>query len=162
MSLEQDNKVNDYSEKSIRILKGLQPVKQRPGMYTLTDCPLHIIQEVIDNATDEVLANFANRIILTDHADGSISVEDNGCGIPVGIHPEEKVPVVEIWFSRVCMPGGKFDEGSGVGAYSFSGGQHGVGVSVTNAVVYRLEVTVWRDGLESSIYLTYGLSSYGT
>ena len=72
MSLEQDNKVNDYSEKSIRILKGLQPVKQRPGMYTLTDCPLHIIQEVIDNATDEVLANFANRIILTEHADGSI------------------------------------------------------------------------------------------
>ena len=96
MSLEQDNKVNDYSEKSIRILKGLQPVKQRPGMYTLTDCPLHIIQEVIDNATDEVLANFANRIILTEHADGSISVEDNGRGIPVGIHPEEKVPVVEI------------------------------------------------------------------
>ena len=96
MSLEQDNKVNDYSEKSIRILKGLQPVKQRPGMYTLTDCPLHIIQEVIDNATDEVLANFANRIILTEHADGSISVEDNGRGIPVGIHPEEKVPV--------CMP----------------------------------------------------------
>lgn len=103
MSLEQDNKVNDYSEKSIRILKGLQPVKQRPGMYTLTDCPLHIIQEVIDNATDEVLANFANRIILTEHADGSISVEDNGRGIPVGIHPEEKVPVVEI-VSRVCMP----------------------------------------------------------
>ena len=63
MSLEQDNKVNDYSEKSIRILKGLQPVKQRPGMYTLTDCPLHIIQEVIDNATDEVLANFAKRIM---------------------------------------------------------------------------------------------------
>ena len=63
MSLEQDNKVNDYSEKSIRILKGLQPVKQRPGMYTLTDCPLHIIQQVIDNATDEVLANFAKRIM---------------------------------------------------------------------------------------------------
>lgn len=109
MSLEQDNKVNDYSEKSIRILKGLQPVKQRPGMYTLTDCPLHIIQEVIDNATDEVLANFANRIILTEHADGSISVEDNGRGIPVGIHPEEKVPVVEIVFTRLHA-GGKFDK----------------------------------------------------
>ena len=105
MSLEQDNKVNDYSEKSIRILKGLQPVKQRPGMYTLTDCPLHIIQEVIDNATDEVLANFANRIILTEHADGSISVEDNGRGIPVGIHPEEKVPVVEIVFTRLHAGG---------------------------------------------------------
>ena len=112
MSLEQDNKVNDYSEKSIRILKGLQPVKQRPGMYTLTDCPLHIIQEVIDNATDEVLANFANRIILTEHADGSISVEDNGRGIPVGIHPEEKVPVVEIVFTRLHA-GGKFDKGTG-------------------------------------------------
>ena len=105
MSLEQDNKVNDYSEKSIRILKGLQPVKQRPGMYTLTDCPLHIIQEVIDNATDEVLANFANRIILTEHADGSISVEDNGRGIPVGFHPEEKVPVVEIVFTRLHAGG---------------------------------------------------------
>ena len=149
MSLEQDNKVNDYSEKSIRILKGLQPVKQRPGMYTLTDCPLHIIQEVIDNATDEVLANFANRIILTEHADGSISVEDNGRGIPVGIHPEEKVPVVEIVFTRLHA-GGKFDKGAG-GAYSFSGGLHGVGVSVTNALSTRLEVTVWRDGLESSI-----------
>ena len=96
MSLEQDNKVNDYSEKSIRILKGLQPVKQRPGMYTLTDCPLHIIQEVIDNATDEVLANFANRIILTEHADGSISVEDNGRGIPT------KVPAVPILSPAVC------------------------------------------------------------
>ena len=165
MSLEQDNKVNDYSEKSIRILKGLQPVKQRPGMYTLTDCPLHIIQEVIDNATDEVLANFANRIILTEHADGSISVEDNGRGIPVGIHPEEKVPVVEIVFTRLHA-GGKFDKGAG-GAYSFSGGLHGVGVSVTNALSSRLEVTVWRDGLESSItfedgFVTVPLNSVKT
>ena len=144
MSLEQDNKVNDYSEKSIRILKGLQPVKQRPGMYTLTDCPLHIIQEVIDNATDEVLANFANRIILTEHADGSISVEDNGRGIPVGIHPEEKVPVVEIVFTRLHA-GGKFDKGAG-GAYSFSGGLHGVGSSVVNALSAHLEVNVYKNG----------------
>lgn len=103
MSLEQDNKVNDYSEKSIRILKGLQPVKQRPGMYTLTDCPLHIIQEVIDNATDEVLANFANRIILTEHADGSISVEDNGRGIPVGVIRKRRFQLLKS-FSLVCMP----------------------------------------------------------
>ena len=142
MSLEQDNKVNDYSEKSIRILKGLQPVKQRPGMYTLTDCPLHIIQEVIDNATDEVLANFANRIILTEHADGSISVEDNGRGIPVGIHPEEKVPVVEIVFTRLHA-GGKFDKGS----YKVSGGLHGVGVSCVNALSTLLIAEIHsRDG----------------
>ena len=140
MSLEQDNKVNDYSEKSIRILKGLQPVKQRPGMYTLTDCPLHIIQEVIDNATDEVLANFANRIILTEHADGSISVEDNGRGIPVGIHPEEKVPVVEIVFTRLHA-GGKF----GGGGYKVAGGLHGVGASVVNALSEWLEVEI-HDG----------------
>ena len=141
MSLEQDNKVNDYSEKSIRILKGLQPVKQRPGMYTLTDCPLHIIQEVIDNATDEVLANFANRIILTEHADGSISVEDNGRGIPVGIHPEEKVPVVEIVFTRLHA-GGKFDKGT----YKVSGGLHGVGVSCVNALSTYLKAEVRRNG----------------
>ena len=113
-------------------------------MYTLTDCPLHIIQEVIDNATDEVLANFANRIILTEHADGSISVEDNGRGIPVGIHPEEKVPVVEIVFTRLHA-GGKFDKGAG-GAYSFSGGLHGVGSSVVNALSEWFEIEVSRQG----------------
>src|SRR5258706_297294 len=132
-----------YGEASIRVLKGLEPVKQRPGMCTRTDNPLHIIQEVIDNAADEALAGHGKRIDVTLHTDGSVSVQDDGRGIPFGMHPEEKVPVVEIVFTRLHA-GGKFDKGSG-GAYSFSGGLHGVGVSVTNALAKRLEVTVWRD-----------------
>ncbi len=149
MTLIKQNQSADYSETSIKVLKGLEPVKQRPGMYTLTDSPLHIVQEVIDNASDEVLAGFASRIILTAHKDGSFSVEDDGRGIPIGMHPEEKAPVIEIVFTRLHA-GGKFDKAGG-GAYSFSGGLHGVGVSVTNALSLRLEVTVWREGLESSI-----------
>ena len=135
---------SDYSESSIRVLKGLEPVKQRPGMYTRTENPLHIIQEVIDNASDEALGGYARQIMVTQNIDGSISVEDDGRGIPVGMHPEEKVPTVEIVFTRLHA-GGKFDKGSG-GAYSFSGGLHGVGVSVTNALSTRLEITVWREG----------------
>jgi topoisomerase-4 subunit B len=133
---------SDYSESSIRVLKGLEPVKQRPGMYTRTENPLHIIQEVIDNASDEALGGHCNRIGVTINVDGSITVEDDGRGIPVGLHPEEKVPTVEIVFTRLHA-GGKFDKGSG-GAYAFSGGLHGVGVSVTNALSSRLEITVWR------------------
>jgi topoisomerase-4 subunit B len=133
----------EYSEASIRVLKGLEPVKQRPGMYTRTENPLHIIQEVIDNASDEALGGFARHVIVTQNVDGSISVEDDGRGIPVGLHPEEKVPTVEIVFTRLHA-GGKFDKGAGA-AYSFSGGLHGVGVSVTNALSSRLEITVWRD-----------------
>ena len=125
------------------MLKGLEPVRQRPGMYTRTEHPLHIIQEVLDNAADEALAGFGKHIQVTLHADGSVTVEDDGRGIPVGLHPEEKAPVVELVFTRLHA-GGKFDKKGG-GAYAFSGGLHGVGVSVTNALAKRLELVVWRE-----------------
>jgi topoisomerase-4 subunit B len=143
-----------YSEQSIRVLKGLEPVKQRPGMYTRTDNPLHIVQEVIDNAADEALAGFGKKIRVVLHTDGSVSVEDDGRGIPCGLHPEEGAPVVELVFTRLHA-GGKFDKGNG-GAYSFSGGLHGVGVSVTNALSTRLEVTVHRDGELASLTFAGG------
>ena len=145
---------NEYSEGSIRVLKGLEPVKQRPGMYTRTDNPLHILQEVIDNAADEALAGYGKKIKFTMHADGSYSVEDDGRGIPFGLHPEEKAPVVELVFTRLHA-GGKFDKGNG-GAYSFSGGLHGVGVSVTNALATRMEVTVHRDGKVATLVFSGG------
>ena len=147
-------KPSTYGEASIRVLKGLEPVKQRPGMYTRTDNPLHIVQEVIDNAADEALAEFGRRIDVTVHADNSVSVEDDGRGIPFGLHPQEKVSVIEIVFTRLHA-GGKFDKGAG-NAYSFSGGLHGVGVSVTNALSKRLEVTVWREGQVATICFSGG------
>ena len=143
-----------YGEASIRVLKGLEPVKQRPGMYTRTESPLHVVQEVIDNAADEALAGFGTSIDVTLHADGSISVDDDGRGIPVGLHPEEKVSVIEIVFTRLHA-GGKFDKG-GNAAYSFSGGLHGVGVSVTNALAKRFEVTTWREGRVATIAFSGG------
>ncbi|MFA6615658.1 MAG: DNA topoisomerase IV subunit B [Hydrogenophaga sp.] len=143
-----------YSEGSIRVLKGLEPVKQRPGMYTRTDNPLHVIQEVIDNAADEALAGFGKKIRVTLHADGSVSVEDDGRGIPFGLHPEENAPVIELVFTRLHA-GGKFDKGQG-GAYSFSGGLHGVGVSVTNALSTRMEVSSHREGQVARIVFAGG------
>ena len=144
----------EYSEGSIRVLKGLEPVKQRPGMYTRTDNPLHVIQEVLDNAADEALAGHGKKIKVTLHADGSVSVEDDGRGIPFGMHPEEKAPVIELVFTRLHA-GGKFDKGKG-GAYSFSGGLHGVGVSVTNALGKRLEATSYREGSVARIVFEGG------
>jgi len=143
-----------YDEASIRVLKGLEPVRERPGMYTRTENPLHIIQEVIDNAADEALAGFGKQITVTVNTDGSVMVEDDGRGIPVGLHPEEKAPVVEIVFTRLHA-GGKFDKKAG-GAYAFSGGLHGVGVSVTNALSTRMEVTVWRDNSEYQLVFADG------
>jgi topoisomerase IV subunit B len=147
-------KTDQYSESSIKVLKGLEPVKQRPGMYTRTDNPLHIIQEVIDNASDEALGGHGHHIVVTMHTDGSVSIEDDGRGIPVGMHPEEKRPVVELVFTQLHA-GGKFEKGSG-GAYAFSGGLHGVGVSVTNALSKRMEVTVWRDKQISTLAFEAG------
>lgn len=140
---------SDYKESSIRVLKGLEPVKQRPGMYTLTDHPLHIVQEVLDNASDEILAGYGDAITLTLGADGTVTVEDNGRGIPTGIHPTEGVPTIELVFTQLHA-GGKFDKADG-GAYTFSGGLHGVGVSVTNALSTSMHVTVWREGRQFDI-----------
>ncbi|MCX7898238.1 MAG: type IIA DNA topoisomerase subunit B [Rhodocyclaceae bacterium] len=133
-----------YDESSFRVLKGLEPVRARPGMYTRTDSPLHIIQEVIDNAADEALAGFAKHIHVQVARDGSVTVSDDGRGIPIGPHPEEKIPVVVLAFTRLHA-GGKFDKRSG-GAYAFSGGLHGVGVAVTTALSKEVEVEVRRDG----------------
>ncbi|WP_374590810.1 DNA topoisomerase IV subunit B [Aquabacterium sp.] len=154
MATKPTDKPAAYGEASIRVLKGLEPVKQRPGMYTRTDNPLHIVQEVIDNAADEALAGHGKKIAVTLHTDGSVSVDDEGRGIPFGLHPEEGVPVVEIVFTRLHA-GGKFDKGSG-GAYSFSGGLHGVGVSVTNALAKRLQVSVWREGQQATLTFSGG------
>ena len=154
MSAKPPTSQTEYSEGSIRVLKGLEPVKQRPGMYTRTDNPLHVIQEVLDNAADEALAGYGKKIRVCLHTDGSVSVEDEGRGIPFGLHPEEKAPVIELVFTRLHA-GGKFDKGKG-GAYSFSGGLHGVGVSVTNALGKRLEATSYREGQVAHIVFEGG------
>lgn len=139
------NGKTSYDESSFRVLKGLEPVRERPGMYTRTDSPCHIIQEVIDNAADEALAGYAKSIHVLLHADGSVSVTDDGRGIPVGLHPEEQVPVVVLAFTRLHA-GGKFDKKNGNGAYAFSGGLHGVGVAVTTALSRQVSVQVRREG----------------
>jgi len=123
-------------------------------MYTRTENPLHIIQEVLDNSADEALAGNGKKIRVTLHMDGSVTVEDDGRGIPFGMHPEEKAPVVELVFTRLHA-GGKFDKGKG-GAYSFSGGLHGVGVSVTNALSTRLEVASYREAKVGRIAFSGG------
>ena len=145
---------SEYSEGSIRVLKGLEPVKQRPGMYTRTDNPLHVIQEVLDNAADEALAGYGKKIRVTLHTDDSVSIEDDGRGIPFGMHPEENAPVIELVFTRLHA-GGKFDKGKG-GAYNFSGGLHGVGVSVTNALATRLEASSFREGQMARLVFSAG------
>ena len=139
-----DKKAKAYDESSFRMLKGLEPVRTRPGMYTRTDSPTHIVQEVLDNAADEALAGFATQIDVVLKDDGSVLIKDNGRGIPVGLHPEEKIPVVTMAFT-VLHAGGKFDKKDG-GAYAFSGGLHGVGVAVTTALSSRVVVTVSRGG----------------
>ena len=154
MAVKPSSPIPEYSESSIRVLKGLEPVKQRPGMYTRTDNPLHVIQEVLDNSADEALAGHGKKLKVILHTDGSVTIEDDGRGIPFGLHPEEKAPVIELVFTRLHA-GGKFDKGKG-GAYSFSGGLHGVGVSVTNALGKRLEATSYREGQVAHIVFEAG------
>ena len=131
----------DYNSESIEVLSGLDPVRRRPGMYTDTSRPNHLIQEVLDNSVDEALAGFAREITITLNKDGSIEVSDDGRGMPVDIHPEEKIPGVELILTRLHA-GGKFSSDN----YKYSGGLHGVGVSVVNALSSSLEVFVKREG----------------
>jgi topoisomerase-4 subunit B len=138
-----------YDASAIQALKGLEPVRRMPGMYTHTVHPLHIVQEAIDNAIDEALAGFGKRITVTLLKDGSVEVDDEGRGIPVDMHPVEKKPAVEVAFSMLHA-GGKFSK-SGEGIYHISGGLHGVGVAVSNALSRRLEVAVFRDGQRHTI-----------
>jgi DNA gyrase subunit B len=149
------DKNQKYDESSIQVLKGLEPVQQRPGMYTRLDSPTHIIQEVIDNACDEALGGYANKIAVKVHQDHSVSVSDNGRGIPVGMHPTEGAPVLELVFTKLHA-GGKFNKQGDASAYKYSGGLHGVGVSVTNALTDRLEVNVKREGAEHVIVFEKG------
>src|SRR3954464_15016083 len=138
-----------YDASAITALKGLEPVRRMPGMYTHTVHPLHIIQEAIDNAVDEALAGFGKRITVSVFKDGSVQVEDEGRGIPVDMHKEEKKPAVEVAFSMLHA-GGKFSR-SGDGVYHISGGLHGVGVAVSNALSKRCEVTVYRGNEKHTI-----------
>lgn len=132
---------NQYNAQAIEVLSGLEPVKKRPGMYTDTTRPNHLAQEVIDNSVDEALAGHARNIQVTLYKDGSLSVEDDGRGMPTDIHPEHGVSGVELILTRLHA-GGKFSNSN----YQFSGGLHGVGVSVVNALSTRLEVYVKRGG----------------
>ena len=133
--------MSTYNAEDIEVLTGLDPVRKRPGMYTDTARPNHLAQEVIDNSVDEALAGHASRIDVTLHKDGSLSVCDDGRGMPVDIHPEQGIPGVEVILSTLHS-GGKFSNKN----YQFSGGLHGVGVSVVNALSDKLELTVKRGG----------------
>ncbi|MBK8507229.1 MAG: DNA topoisomerase IV subunit B [Candidatus Competibacteraceae bacterium] len=140
-----------YDASAIEVLSGLDPVRKRPGMYTDTTRPNHLAQEVIDNSVDEAIAGYASAVSVVLYADGSLSVEDDGRGMPVDIHPEEGIPGVELILTRLHA-GGKFSDRN----YRFSGGLHGVGVSVVNALSSHLEVWVKRNGKEYNMAFAGG------
>lgn len=142
---------SNYTAESIELLKGLDPVRRRPGMYTDTRNPNHIAHEAIDNSVDEAIAGYANQIDINLYKDNSLEVIDNGRGMPVDIHPEEKIPGVELIMTKLHA-GGKFSNKN----YQFSGGLHGVGISVLNALSEVVDVKIRRDGVEYGISFANG------
>src|SRR6266853_1112327 len=140
-----------YNAADIEVLTGLDPVRRRPGMYTDTTRPNHLAHEVIDNSVDEALAGFCQNINVTVYKDGSLQVEDDGRGMPVDIHPKEKISGVELILTRLHA-GGKFNDKT----YQHSGGLHGVGVSVVNALSKHLECWVRRGGKEYNVSFAGG------
>ncbi len=142
----------EYDSSAIEVLTGLEPVRKRPGMYTNTDRPNHLVQEVVDNSVDEAIAGYCKKIDVTLFKDGSVEVSDNGRGMPIDIHPEEGVPGVEVIMTRLHA-GGKFSNKN----YRFSGGLHGVGISVVNALSNNVEVWVKRGGVEYNMSFANGV-----
>ena len=142
---------NTYDSKAIEVLSGLDPVKKRPGMYTDTSCPNHLIQEVLDNSIDEAIAGHCSNIKIKIHKDGNIQIADDGRGMPVDIHPEHKVSGVELILCKLHA-GAKFSGEE----YNFSGGLHGVGVSVVNALSENLQVNIKRDSKDHEMSFNNG------